>query len=107
MIGYVVSWLIYLASVFALLAVYYYSLARFLPESWRPVVLMLAASILLTPWPIDSQTWLPAPAIIATLFNVLSGEVMDGLKTLLPILFVVMVSSFVMWFKQRRHTTAY
>ncbi|MCC6374730.1 MAG: hypothetical protein IT465_07965, partial [Moraxellaceae bacterium] len=64
-------------------------------------------SILLTPWPIDSQTWLPAPAIIATLFNVLSGEVMDGLKTLLPILFVVMVSSFVMWFKQRRHTTAY
>ena len=43
MIGYVVSWLIYLASVFALLAVYYYSLARFLPESWRPVVLMLAA----------------------------------------------------------------
>ena len=102
MIDYVVSWLVFLASVFALLAFYYYSLARFFPESWRLIVLMLAASILLTPWPIDSQTWLPAPAIIATLFNVLSGEVMDGLKTLLPILFVVMVSSFVMWFKQRR-----
>jgi hypothetical protein len=66
--------------------------------------LVLAASILLTPWPIDSQTWLPAPAIIATLFNVLSGYTIEALKSLLPILFVGnSIASFVMWFKQRRH----
>ena len=99
MIGYLVSWLIYVASVLALLAVYYYNLARFLPEAWRPVVL--------TPWPIDNQTWLPAPAIIATLFNVLSGYTVEAFKSLLPILFVVTVSSFVMWFKQRRYSTEY
>jgi|GEM_PF-2419758 len=107
MIGYLVSWLIYVASVLALLAVYYYNLARFLPEAWRPVVLVLSASILLTPWPIDNQTWLPAPAIIATLFNVLSGYTIEAFKSLLPILFVMTVSSLVLWFKQRRYSTEY
>ena len=107
MIGYLVSWLVYLASVFALLAVYYYSLARLLPEPWRPVVLVLSASILLTPWPMDNQTWLLAPAIIATLFNVLSGYTIEAFKSVLPILLVITIASLVMWFKQRRHMKAY
>jgi preprotein translocase subunit YajC len=49
----------------------------------------------------------PAPAIIATLFNVLSGYTMEALKSVLPILLVITIASFVMWFKQRRHMTAY
>lgn len=102
MIGYLMSWLIYVASVLALLWVYHASLAKFLPKPWQPVVLVLTACVLLTPWPIDNQTWLPAPAIIATLFNIMSGAGMEAIKSVLPIFLVTTIACFVMWFKSRQ-----
>ncbi|HQV21846.1 MAG TPA: hypothetical protein PLJ88_01995 [Agitococcus sp.] len=101
MIGYLIAWPIYVLSVLAMLYLYHVNLAKYLPQAWRPILLVLAACVLLTPWPIDNQVWLPAPAIIATLFHVMSGAALEAIKSLLPIFLVTTIACLAMWFKQR------
>jgi len=102
MFGYFVAWVLYLASVLGLWWVYRAGIARLLPEQWQPVLPVLLGSILLTPWPIDADTWWPAPAIIAVIFNALSGFGIAALKSLLPILLVTTLTCFVAWFISRK-----
>ncbi len=104
MFGYLVAWIVYLVAVFGLLVIYKAKFAQYLPESLRPVLLVLMASILLTPWPIDSDTWTPAPAIIATLFHVMSGFGMTALKSLFPVLAVSTIACFSAWVLNRKST---
>lgn len=101
MLTYLVSWLVYGVSVLLALCLYHTSLARFLPQAWRPVLLVIAACVMLTPWPIDNQSWLPAPAIVATVFNLMSGLVLEAVKSLLPIFLLITIACMVMWFKHR------
>lgn len=105
MFGYLVAWLIYLGAVFGLLVVYKAKLAQYLPEAFRPVLLVLLACIFLTPWPIDSDTWTPAPAIIATLFHVMSGFGVTALKSLFPILAVSTIACFSAWWLNRKSSS--
>lgn len=102
MFGYLVAWIIYLAAVVGLLKIYSRSLALYLPESVRPVIAVLCASIMLTPWPIDSDTWTPAPAIIAVLFHLLSGFAVTALKSLFPVLVVSTVACLCCWWISRK-----
>lgn len=102
MFGYFVAWIVYLASAFAMLWVYQRGIAQLLPERIRPVLAVLVMCILLTPWPIDQETWLPAPAIVATMFNVLSGFGIAAVKSAVPILLVSTIACFVAWLKTRK-----
>lgn len=102
MLGYVVAWVVYLASALAMLWVYQRGIARLLPENIRPVLAVLMLCVLLTPWPIDQETWLLAPAIIATMFNVLSGFGIAALKSLSAILLVSTIACFIAWLKTRK-----
>jgi len=102
MFGYFVAWLVYVASAFAMLWVYQRGIARLLPEAIRSVLAVLMMCVLLTPWPIDQETWLPAPAIVATMFNVLSGFGIAALKSLTPILLVSTIACLIAWFKTRK-----
>ncbi|HMY00097.1 MAG TPA: hypothetical protein PKL69_02895 [Agitococcus sp.] len=102
MLGYVVAWVVYVASALAIWWVYQRGIARLLPETIRSVVAVLMMCVLLTPWPIDQETWLLAPAIIATIFNVFSGFGIAALKSLSPILLVSTIACFVAWLKTRK-----
>ena len=88
MVGYLVAWLVYLAAAFGLLWVYKKGFAHYFPQSVQPILLVLFACIMLTPWPIESNSWVPAPAIVATMFHALSGFGVTALKSLFPILAV-------------------
>jgi hypothetical protein len=100
--SYLVAWIIYIAAVVGLLKLYNRSLALYLPEEIRPVILVLFASVMLTPWPIDSDTWTPAPAIISALFHLLSGFGVVALKSLFPVLVVSTVACLAAWWISRR-----
>ena len=102
MVGYLVAWLVYLAAAFGLLWVYKKGFAHYFPQSVQPILLVLFACIMLTPWPIDSTTWVPAPAIVATMFHALSGFGVTALKSLFPILAVSTIACFVSWFMTRK-----
>ena len=101
MIAYLVALLVYVFSVLAMLYLYHVNLAKYVPKAWRPILLVVAACLLLTPWPLDNQAWVPAPAIIATIFHVMSGAALEAIKRLLPIFLVTTIACFVMWFKSR------
>ena len=60
MVGYLVAWLVYLAAAFGLLWVYKKGFAHYFPQSVQPILLVLFACIMLTPWPIESNSWVPA-----------------------------------------------
>ncbi len=102
MFSYLFAWLIYIAASLGLLWVYKKGIAHYFPEPVRPILLVLAACVLLTPWPIDSTTWMPAPAIVATMFHALSGFGVTALKSLFPILVVSTIACFVAWMRSRK-----
>ena len=102
MVGYLVAWLVYLAAAFGLLWVYKKGFAHYFPQSVQPILLVLFACIMLTPWPIESNSWVPAPAIVATMFHALSGFGVTALKSLFPILAVSTIACFVAWFISRK-----
>ena len=103
MIGYFLSWAIYLVAAWLLFRLYQRSLQHFLPSEWRPVIQALLAIILFTPWPIDGNTWAPAPAIIAVLFNMLEKDWIGVLKSLLPLLLLSTVTCSIGWWRNRRY----
>jgi len=102
--SYLVAWIIYIAAVVGLLKLYNRSLASYLPEDLRPVIWVLFASIMLTPWPIDSDTLTPAPAIVASLFHLLSGFGVTALKSLFPVLIVSTIACSSAWWISRKHS---
>lgn len=104
MLSYLVAWVIYLTAVFALVAIYKAKFAQYLPEAVRPIIHILLLCVLLTPWPIDSETWMPAPAIIATLFHAMSGFWITALKSVFPILTVATIACFRAWWLNRQST---
>jgi len=105
MFAYLFAWLIYIAASLGLLWVYKKGIAHYLPQAIQPILLVLAACILLTPWPIDSTTWVPAPAIVATMFHAMSGFGVTALKSLFPILAVSTIACFAAWFINRKQST--
>ncbi|WP_107866330.1 hypothetical protein [Agitococcus lubricus] len=104
MFSYLIAWIVYIVSVYALFKLYHRSLATYLPESVRPVLGLLFLTMMLTPWPIDSETWILAPAIVASLFHLLSGFTVAALKSLFPILVVSSLSCFVAWWMSRKRS---
>lgn len=102
MIGYLIAWPVYLLAALMLFRIYRGQFMRFLPRGWQPVSLGLLAVVLFTPWPIDGDTWFPAPAIIAVMFNLMEKDGLGLLKSLLPLLFLSTVVCSVAWWKARR-----
>ena len=102
MLSYLIAWVVYVVAVIGLLKLYHRSLALSLPEDWRPIIWVLFAAIMLTPWPIDSDTWTPAPAIVATAFHLLSGFGIAALKSLFPVLVVATVACTSAWLVSRK-----
>jgi hypothetical protein len=102
MIGYLMAWIIYLLASVFLLKVYRRSFVFWLPAPWRSVSVLLLAVMLLTPWPIDGDTWLPAPAIIATVFNLMEADGLGVFKSLFPLLLLSTLVCSVAWWKSRK-----
>ncbi len=102
MIGYLMAWPLYLGVAFLLFRLYRRQFMPLLPEGWRAVSAGLLAVVLFTPWPIDGDTWFPAPAIIAVLFNLMERDGLGLLKSLFPLLLLSTVVCSVAWFKSRR-----
>lgn len=100
--GYVVAWAVYLATVAGLLWVYRETLSGYVPAQWRQVLGVLLAVLLLTPWPADTDSWLPAPAVLGVLFGVMEHSLTQVLKNLLPILLVTGVTGAIAWRRARR-----
>jgi len=102
MFGYLIAWIVYLATAVVLLRVFRRHFMPMLPPGWRPVAAGLLAVVLFTPWPIDGDTWLPAPAMIAVVFNLMERDVLGVLKSLFPLLLLSTLVCSVAWWKSRR-----
>jgi hypothetical protein len=102
MIGYLIAWVMYLGTAWLLMNICRRHYIPRLPEHWQPVARGLIPVLLLTPWPIDGDTWALAPALIAVIFNLMEADRVGLLKSLFPLLLLSTLVCSVAWWKSRK-----
>lgn len=100
--GYILAWLVYFGVAISLVVIFHRYFEGLLPRAWGLALRVLLCVILFTPWFVEGDArYVPVPACIAVLFNVMAHSSIEALKALLSLLFTGVVASGILlfWYK--------